>query len=152
MTCLKSFLNQDQGSMVTNRFIYSKFNYCQLVWHFCSQRLMNKSENMQKCSLWFLFNDYTSDYETLNKSKKSTMEVWLWRVLTLDIFCSINQLNPVYMQSLFEKKENSKRYKDNVKVPTWNLVTLGDKSVRVLGQHLQVCWKLSCKFTASWFQ
>ena len=80
------------------------------------------------------------------------MEVWLWRVLTLDIFCSMNQLNPVYMQSLFEKKENSKRYKDNVKVPTWNLVTLGDKSVRVLGQHLQVCWKLSCKFTASWFQ
>ena len=40
------------------------------------------------------------------------------------------------MQSLFEKNVNSKRYKDDLKVPIRNSVTFGDKSVRVLGPHI----------------
>ena len=67
------------------------------------------------------------------------MEVWLLWVLTIDVFCSINQLNPVYMQILFEKNINSKRYKDNFKIPIQNFVTFGDKSLRVFrAWHLEL--------------
>ena len=40
------------------------------------------------------------------------------------------------MQSLFEKNVNSKRYRDDLKLPIRNSVTFGDKSVRVLGPHI----------------
>ena len=116
LSCLKSFLNQYQRNIIANSFIYSNFNYCPLIWHFCSQRLMNKIENIQKCTLQFFLNDCTSNYETLlNKSSKCTMEVLRLRVLALEVLCSINKLNPVYMQSLFEENVNPKRYKDDLK-------------------------------------
>ena len=66
----------------------------------------------------------------LNKSNKCTIEVRRLRVLVLDVFRSVNKLNPVYMQSLFENNVNSKRYKDDLKVATRKFVTFGDKSVR----------------------
>ena len=42
------------------------------------------------------------------------------------------------MQSLFQKNVNSKRHKDELKVPIRNSVTFGEKSVRVLGPHVKV--------------
>ena len=98
---------------------------------------MNKMENIQKRTLRFVLNDYTSNLETLlNKSSKCTMEVRQLRVLVLEAFCSVYKLNPVYMQGLFEKNVNSKRCKDDLKVPFQNSVTFGDKSLRVLGPHI----------------
>ena len=64
------------------------------------------------------------------------MEVRRLRVIAHGVFRSVNKLNPVYMQSLFEKNVNSKRYKDDLQVPIRNSVTSGDKSVRVLGTHI----------------
>ena len=58
------------------------------------------------------------------------------RLRVLEVFRSVNKLNPVYMQSLFEKNVNSKRYKDDLKVPIRNSVMFGDKNVRVLGPHI----------------
>ena len=64
------------------------------------------------------------------------MEVRRLRVLVLEVFRFVNKLNLVYMQSLFEKNENFKRYKDDLQVPIRISVTIGDKSVRVLGPHI----------------
>ena len=98
---------------------------------------MNKTENIQKRHLRFTLNDYASNYETLlDKSNTCTMEVRRLRLLALEVFRSVNKLNPVCMQSLFEKNVNPKRYKDDLKVPIRNSVTFGDKSVRVLGPHI----------------
>ena len=106
---------------------------------FCSQRLINNIENIQKRILRFVLNDYTSNYETLlNKSSECTMEVRRLRVLALEVFRSVNKLNPVYLQSLFEKNVNSKRHKDDLRVPVRNSVTFGDKSVRVLGASRKI--------------
>ena len=65
------------------------------------------------------------------------MEVRRLRVLALEVFHSVNKLNPVYIQSLFEKNVISKRYKDDLKVPIRNSVTFRDKSVRVLGPDIR---------------
>ena len=65
------------------------------------------------------------------------MEVRRLRVLALEVFRSVNKLNPVYSQSLFEKNVNSKRRKDDLKVPVQNSVTFGDESVIVLGPHVK---------------
>ena len=41
------------------------------------------------------------------------------------------------MQSLFEANVNSKRYKDDLKVPIQNSVSFGGKSVSVLGPQIR---------------
>ena len=64
------------------------------------------------------------------------MAVRRLRVLPLEVFGSVNKLNAVYMQSLFEKNINSKRYKDDLKVLIRNSVTFGEKSARDLGLHI----------------
>ena len=65
---------------------------------------MNKIENIQKRTLRFVLNDYISNYETiLTKSNKCTMKVRQLRVSVLEVFRSVNKLNPGYIKSLFEK-------------------------------------------------
>ena len=64
------------------------------------------------------------------------MKVRQLRVLVLEVFFPINKVKPVYMQSLFEKNVNSKRYKNELKVPIQNFATFGDKSIRVLRPHI----------------
>ena len=96
---------------------------------------MNEIENIQKHYIRFVLNDYTLNYEALrNKSNKCTMD--RLRVLALEVFRSVNKLNAVYMQSLFEKYINFKRYIDDLKVSIRNSVTFGDKRVRLLGYHI----------------
>ena len=68
------------------------------------------------------------------------MEVQRLWALAIEGFRSVNKLNPVYMQSLFEKNINSKRYRDDFEVPIQNSVTFRDKSVKVLGTYI---WNLS---------
>ena len=73
---LKSFLNKNQIKILVNSFIYSNYNYCPLVCHFCYKKSMNKIEKIQYSALRFLHNDSDSDCNTLlKKSDKCSMEV-----------------------------------------------------------------------------
>ena len=93
---------------------------------------MIKTENVQERTLRFVHNDCTSDYRTLlNKSNKSTMKVRRLRVLALEVSYSINKLNSVQIQSLFEENVNFRIDKDGLKIPILNLFR--DKNVRILG-------------------
>ena len=60
-----------EKEILLNSFVYSNFNYCPLVWRFCSSKSLNKIEKIQERALRLLRNDFTSDYsELLNKSGK----------------------------------------------------------------------------------
>ena len=73
---LKSFLNKNQIKILVNSFIYSNYNYCPRVCHFCYKKSMNKIEKTQYRALRFLHNDSDSDCNTLlKKSDKCSMEV-----------------------------------------------------------------------------
>ena len=83
-------------------FVFSNFNYCPLVWHFTSMRSTNKIESIQKRALRLLYNDYTSTYDSLlAKANKPSVEIKRYRTLALEIFKTLNNLNPTYMQDLF---------------------------------------------------
>ena len=82
LLCSKYFLNKDQRNIIANSFIYSNVNYCPLIWHFCSQRLINNIANNQKRTVRFVLNDNTSNYQTLlNKSDKCTKDIQCLQVL-----------------------------------------------------------------------
>ena len=87
-----------------NSFVYSNFNYCPIVWHFCSAKLVEKMEKIQERDLRILYNDFFRDYESiLNKCGKSTMEVNRLRTLALEFFKTLNNMNPEFMNEISYK-------------------------------------------------
>ena len=51
-----------------------------------------------------MYNDFDSDYKTLlDKSGKCTMEAKLLRVLGLEVFKTLNDLNPDFREEVFHR-------------------------------------------------
>ena len=91
-------MGKSEKVAIVNSFIYANFNYCPLVWHFSTCKLIRKIEKMQKCCLRIVLDDYDSDYDVLlRKSGKITMEIKPLRVLTIEFFKKVNNLYPNYM-------------------------------------------------------
>ena len=135
---LKSYLNFNAKRVLINSYIISNFNYCPLVWIFSTAKSLNKIESLQKRALRFLYNDYSISYEgLLEKSGKVKMSVNTLRNLCVEIYKTINKLNPEFMNNIFKVKENKRlvreQYKLNLETPEWNQVTFGEKSLEVYG-------------------
>ena len=59
------FLNFESRKAVYHAFIMSIFNFCPLIWHFCSKPNTEKLEKINYRALKFVFQDFTSSYEGL---------------------------------------------------------------------------------------
>ena len=59
------YLSLETKILICKSFIRSNFNYCPLVWHFCSKSSTDKMEKLQHRVLRFVFNDFSSSYEAL---------------------------------------------------------------------------------------
>ena len=102
---------------------------------FFSAKLLNKVESLQKRALSFLYEDYVSSYEELlRKAGKETMKVNRLKSLCIEIYKSVNNINPTYMNEIFKLRKTSRtvrsNYKLNLDVPTINQVSFGSKSLR----------------------
>ena len=114
--------------------VLSDFNCCPLVLHFHSSKSFKKIEKIQERALRILYNDSTSDYnQLLNESNKASMEVICLRKLALEIFKTLNHLNPEYTEEIFHKTTNSTHRPLDIKVNQNNTNKYGNKSLRSLG-------------------
>ena len=76
-----------------------------------------------------LYNDSTSGYNQLvNKFSKASIEVK--RLRKLEIFKTLNNLNPKYMKEIFYKTTNLACRSFNIKVNQNNTNKYGNKSLR----------------------
>ena len=68
------------------------------------------------------------------------MKVNKLRTFCTEIYKSINNINPMYMNKILKLKKTSKvvpsNYKLNLDVPTINQVSFGDKSLRYYGPKI----------------
>ena len=99
---------------------------------------LKKIENLQMRALRFFYNDYEISYEELlPKSDRETMNVNRLRLLCIEIYKTINNLNPEFMRDLFSLRETSRlirgKYMLNLNMPVHNQITLGSISLRVFG-------------------
>ena len=79
---IQKFMGFKEKEILLNSFVYSNFNYCPLVWYFCSAKPVKEIEKIQEPTLKILYNDFSSDFEfILNKSDKSTIELLPWKYL-----------------------------------------------------------------------
>ena len=93
----------------------------------------NKIEIIQKRAFRLLYNDYSNIYDSLHaKANKSSMELKCYRTLVLEIFKTLNVLNPTYMQDLFYLRSSSARRPNNIAIVGTNTNTYGTKGFRSL--------------------
>ena len=104
-----AFLGYKEKRILINSYFMANFNYCPLVWMFLSASSLKKIEKLQKRTLRFLYNDYEISYEDfLLKSGRATMNVNRLRILCIEIYKTINNLNPKFMRDLFSLRETSR--------------------------------------------
>ena len=100
---------------------------------FSSAKSSNRIENSQKTALRFLSDGYESTYEQLlNKAGKSSKSINRLRTLCVEIYKTLNALNPSFMKNIFTVKETGrltrKQYKLNLNTPRYNWMNFGYKS------------------------
>ena len=96
---LKRFLGNEERKVLK----VSNLNYCLLVWMLTDANSVCKIETIQKRALRFMLNDYESSYEyLLKKSGNPRMNLRRTRSLYIEIYETINNLNPEFMKNLFK--------------------------------------------------
>ena len=139
---LRAYIGFDARKVLVQSFVYSNFNYCPMVWHFCSAKSMHKIEKVQERALRFLHNDHASSYnDLLLKSQRCTMHVHRLRAISIEIFKTLNGLNPSFMKDIFQVRSSnySSRNPNNLAHYRPNQVTFGTHSLKFLGPQIWNC-------------
>ena len=95
---------------------------------------VHKIEAIQKRALHFKINDYETSYKNLlKKSGNRSMNLRRTRSLCIEMYNTINNLNPEFMKNLFKVfKTNTpqrEQYKLNLEISKSNQVVFGIKSL-----------------------
>ena len=96
---------------------------------------------MKKRALRFLHNGYSSSYEELlKKSGKSTVSVSNYRSLCIEIFKTLNDINPIFIKDIFKlrikNRPTREKCKLNLESLKSNQVRFGIRSLRYLGPRV----------------
>ena len=79
---IRNRLNLSLAKILYKSFILSQFNYCCLVWMFCSKTLQNKISKIQKRALRIVYNEPNLNLDKLVKLERSTT-IYIKNVITL---------------------------------------------------------------------
>ena len=95
----------------------------------------------KKRALRFSFDDYESTYEQLlNKAGRSSMSINRLRTLCVEIYKTLNELNPSFMKNIFTVKEADRltreQYKLNLNTLSRNRMISGYNSLRIFGPKI----------------
>ena len=96
-------------------------------------------EKVQEMALGFVTDDHNSSYETLlNTTEMANMRVRHMQNLCTEIYKTLVNMNPPYMQELFERSSSSysRRRPYDLKVPRVNQTSFGSTSITFEGAGL----------------
>ena len=117
----------------------ANFDYCPLVWMFLSASSLKKIQNLQKRALRFLYNDYEISYEELFlKSDRAIVNVNRLRILCIEIYKTINNLNPEFIDIFLFWRYTNADLKISlyvcvqIKIVPWKFRILNYKNSRVI--------------------
>ena len=136
-----------------NSYFCSNFNYYSLVYMFSSAKSLRSSPC--KKEPFVLYDHDDSSYESiLQLAGKSVMDVTWFRGFSIEIFKTLNNINPAFMNEIFELRKTKRavqnQYKLNLEVPIINQVIFGAKSIRYLGRKTWNSLPFHIKFSESY--
>ena len=104
---IRNYLSEKQAQILCNSFILSYFNYCPVVWMFSNKTLNNLVNKTYTRALRALLNNFTlTSQEILEVTKRKTIHCHNLQKLAIEVFKSVNNLNPNMMCDLFEFKNS----------------------------------------------
>lgn len=113
------------------------------MWFFTSPQSLRKIDLIQDRALRILYDDFLNDIKVLlEKAEKDTFLVQQHKNLTIEIFKTLNDLNPNYMKDIFTKNENPYNLRNNLRHENdllnqdFKAFTYGECSLRVLGPKI----------------
>ena len=110
-----------------------------------SVKSLNKIENLKKQALRFMLPDYESSYDKLLRlSSSCAINVRLKKNLCVQIYKTLNDLNPSFMWKIFETPKTKRAVRESDKItlemPRVYQSSFGTKSLRFQGPKI---WNLS---------
>ena len=130
---LSKFLNENTRLTVFKSFIRSKFNFCPIIWHFCSQTITEKLEKLQYSALRKVHNHFQSSYEDLlHRDNTTTLHLGRLQSIAIETFKCLNGIAPEYIRDLVKLKDNKYnfRYGNVLQLPTVRTSRYGKNSFR----------------------
>ena len=102
------YLGTDKRKLLMKTFITTYFNYCPIVWMFCSRKMNNLINNVHKRALRVAYNDYDSTFEVLlSKDHATTIHQQNLQRLAIEMYkTKINQ-NPNFLNDIFKFHQSS---------------------------------------------
>ena len=111
---ISPYLETDKKELLFKSMVKSQFNYCPLVWMFCSRNANNLINKIQERSLRLITNDKTSTFEhLLQANNEITTHQRNLQVLMVEVFKIINGFAPPIMEDFFllhEKTHNVRNF------------------------------------------
>ena len=105
---LLNHLSDSQKRLIPNSLIKSQFNYCPLIWMFCSRTSNDMINKIHERALRLILNDHTSDFDTLLQNNNDTCNRHRnIQALMIEIYKMKNNLNPPIMDNMFERRNNT---------------------------------------------
>ena len=103
---IRNFLDEKQALKIAQAYILSQFNYCNLIWMFCSKTSNNKIVQTHKRALRAIHQDNSVSYQDLLTVEHS-IDIHQRNLQTLmcEVFKSLNHLNPSFLWNIFIPKE-----------------------------------------------
>ena len=103
---ISHYLSEQKRIILMKSFILSQFNYCPIIWMHCQRKCNNLINRIHERALRIAYNDYISDFKALLKNDKSvTIHQKNIEALLLEIYKTLNNLNPTFMKDIFCLKE-----------------------------------------------
>ena len=110
-------LNQQGRKSVYHAFVLSNFQYCDVVWHFCSKESQIKLEKLHRRALRVVLNDFTCSYaELLESINRPSLYVSRLKSIVTEVFKTINGLNPSFMNDMFVNNDINYELRDPSKL------------------------------------
>jgi hypothetical protein len=129
------YLTLEGRKAIYYSFVLSNFNFCPIVWHFCSKTNCKKLEKLNMRALRFVYKDFTSSYEDLlRKHGHSSLGLQRLRFIAIETFKILNDMAPDYLNELVEVKTSQydTRKQKTVHVPRVKTARYGTNSFRSL--------------------
>ena len=137
---ISNYLDEQKRIILMKSFVISQFNYCPIVWMYCQRKSNNLINRIHERALRIAYNDYKSDFNHLfEKDDYVTIHHKNIQALAIEIYKTMNDLNPVFMKEIFSlKPHNYPLSMQNLVYPNPRTVSYGLES---FGYKASQIWK-----------
>ena len=102
---LRGYISEKKGKLLLNMVVTSNLQYCSLTWLFCSKAADNLINRTTKRAMRITYNrdsEQTLD-ALLQKDGTLTIHKKNLQILMVEVYKTLNHLNPLYMWDLFTR-------------------------------------------------